>query len=87
MSVKAEFLVEIVGSGLVHVPHGKLGLRTGQSHICTSVLMNMTAQLIQFCPSLQLLQSFFQSIAKKVLNTETNGNHCFNFTEKLSYEV
>jgi hypothetical protein len=25
----------------------------------------MTAQLIQFCPSLQLLQSFFQNIALK----------------------
>jgi hypothetical protein len=24
---------------------------------------------------------------KRVLDTEMNGFHCFNFTEKLSYEV
>jgi hypothetical protein len=24
---------------------------------------------------------------KRVLDTEMNGYHCFNFTEKLSYEV
>jgi hypothetical protein len=35
-------------------------------YICISVLMHfMTVQLIQFCPSLQLLQSFFQNIALK----------------------
>ena len=41
-------------TGLARDPHGKLGLRTGQSQrsdVCMSV------QLIQFCPSLQLLQS------------------------------
>jgi hypothetical protein len=41
----------------------------------------MTARLIQFCPSLQLLQIFFHCI-KKVLDTELNGYHCFNCTEK-----
>jgi hypothetical protein len=45
----------------------------------------MTVQLIRFCPSLQLLQIFFQNIA--LLDTEMNGYHCFNFTEKRSYEV
>jgi hypothetical protein len=40
----------------------------------------MTVQLIQFCPSLQLLQSFFQNIALK--GYLMNGFHCFNFTEK-----
>jgi hypothetical protein len=47
----------------------------------------MTVQLIQFCNSLQLLQNFFQNIALKGYLTEMNGYHCFNFTEKLSYEV
>jgi hypothetical protein len=41
----------------------------------------MTAQLIQFCPSLQLLQSFFITISTK-LDTEMNGYHCLNFIEK-----
>ena len=41
----------------------------------------MTARLIQFFPSLQLLQSFFHSI-KRVLDTEMNGYHCFNCTKK-----
>jgi hypothetical protein len=36
----------------------------------------MTVQLIEFCPSLQLLQSFFQNIALKW------QYHGFNFTEK-----
>ena len=49
----------------------------------------MTVQLIQFCPSLQLLQRFFQNITLKgyVIDTEMNGYHCCNFTEKLSYKV
>jgi hypothetical protein len=49
----------------------------------------MTVQLIQLCPSLQFLQSFFQNMhcIKRVHDTEMNGYHCFNFTEKLSYEV
>ena len=25
--------------------------------------------------------------SKRVLDTEMNGYHCFNFTEKLSYQV
>jgi hypothetical protein len=37
----------------------------------------MTVQLIQYCPSLQLLQSSFQNIALK--DTEMNDYHCFNF--------
>ena len=39
------------------------------------IMWIITVQLIQFCPLLQLLQSFFQNIALKgfVLDTETNG--------------
>jgi hypothetical protein len=47
----------------------------------------MTAQLIQFYHSLQLLQSFFRNIALKGYLTETNDYQRFNFTEKLSYEL
>ena len=58
-------------------------------HISTSV-NEWTVQLILFYPSLQLRQSFFRNIAeiKRVLDTEAmSGYHCFNFTEKRSYEV
>ena len=42
----------------------------------------MTVQLVQFCPSLQLLQSFFQNIASKGYLTQSEWLSLFQFYRK-----
>ena len=78
-------------SGLAHDPHGKLGLRTGQGHIvyiCISVLINYDCTTRPILPFITITAKFLSKhCIKRVLDTEMNGYHCFNFTEKRSYEV
>ena len=52
-------------------------------------VMNYDCTTHPILPFITLLQSFLQNIALKryLIDTEMNGYHCFNFTEKLSYKV
>ena len=82
-------------SGLAHDPHGKLELKTGQSqrrdvlYACgISVLMNYDCTTHLILPFITITTKFLSKhCIKRVFDTEMNGYHCFNFTEKLSYEV
>ena len=75
-------------------PQWKVGLRTGQHqrrdlyacsvHICISVLMNYHCTTHPILPFITITT---KHCIKRVLDTEMNGYHCFNFTEKLFCEV
>ena len=69
--------------------HGKLGLRTGQSQqrdVC--ILMNYDCTTHPILPFITITTKFLSKhCIKRVLDTEMNGYHRFNFTEKLSYKV
>jgi hypothetical protein len=56
-------------------------------YICTSVLMNYDSNPICMTPIATKFLS--KQCIKRVLDTEMNGYHCFNFTEKtfLGHEV
>ena len=58
-------------------------------YICTSVLMNYECMtpILPFIPIATKFPSKY--CIKRVLDTEMNGYHCFNFTEKtfLRHEV
>jgi hypothetical protein len=83
-----------------HNSHGKLGLIVEQAsinevryacsvYICTSVLMNYECMTPVF-PFITIATKFLSKHSiKRVLDTEMNGYHCFNFTEKtfLRHEV
>ena len=85
-------------SSLAHDPHGKSGLIERAKvndvtymhvvYICINVLMNYDCTTHPISPFITITTKFFsRHCIKRVLDTETNGYHFFNFTEKLSYEV
>ena len=58
-------------------------------YICTSVLMNYEC-MTPILPFITIATKFLSKhCIKRVLDTEMNGYHCFNFTEKtfLRHEV
>ena len=51
-------------------------------YICTSVLMNNDC-MTPILPFITIATKFLSKhCIKRVLHTEMNGYHCFNFTEK-----
>ena len=55
-------------------------------YICISVLMNYDCTTHPILPFITIITKFLtKHCIKRVLDTEMNG--CFNFTEKLSYEM
>jgi hypothetical protein len=50
--------------------------------------MNYDCTTHPILPFITITTKFLSKLCiKRVLDTEMNGYHCFNFTEKLSYEV
>jgi hypothetical protein len=56
--------------------------------ICISVFMNYDCTTHPILPFITITTKFLSKhCIKRILDTEMNGYHCFNFTEKLSYGV
>jgi hypothetical protein len=57
-------------------------------YICISLLMNHDCTTHPIMPFITITTKFLSKhCIKRVLDTEMIGYHCFNFTEKPSYEV
>ena len=57
-------------------------------YICISVLMNYDCTTHPILHFITITTKFLSKhCIKRVLDTEMNAYHCFNFTEKRSYEV
>jgi hypothetical protein len=84
---------------LAYDPHRKLGLRTRQNqrrdvpYACSVHMYQCINEFWLYNSSnFALHYNYYTKFLskhciKRVLDTEMNGYHCFNFTEKLSYKV